>query len=107
MIYVIFNDNNINLYADDTSLSIYANTDYEINESNIKLFIGKLVHWFNINNLKLNIEKTKILPYFNTTILNSIKIDNVDIELVNYYKFVGITLDIKLKYSLHIDLLCY
>ena len=26
--------------------------------------------------------------------------DNVDIELVNYYTFVGITLDNELKYSL-------
>ena len=36
--------------------------------------------------------------------MNSIKIDNVDIELVNYYKFLGITLDNELKYSLHIVL---
>ena len=39
--------------------------------------------------------------------MNSIQIDNVDIELVNYYTFLGITLDSKLKYSLHIDLLNY
>ena len=38
--------------------------------------------------------------------MNSIKIDNVDIELVNYYTLLAITLDNKLKYSIHIDLLC-
>ena len=38
--------------------------------------------------------------------MHSIKIDNVDIELINYYKFVEITLDSKLKYSLHINVLC-
>ena len=32
-----------NAYADDTSLSIYANSDYEISE-NMKLYVGKLVH---------------------------------------------------------------
>ena len=104
----IFNDNdniNLNLYADETSLSIYANSDYEISE-NMKLYVGKLVHWFTLNNIKLNIEKTKILPYFNTIIIYIIKIDNVDIELVNYYKFLAITLDNKLKYSLHIDFVC-
>ena len=37
--------------------------------------------------------------------MNSIKIDNVDIELVNYYKCCGITFDSPLKYSFHIDLL--
>ena len=71
----------------------------------MKLYVGKLVHWFTLNNIKLNIEKTKISIYFNTIIMNIIKIDNLDIELVNYYKCVCITLDIKLKYSLHID--CY
>ena len=38
--------------------------------------------------------------------MNSIQIDNGDIELVNYYTLLAITLDNKLKYSLHIDLLC-
>ena len=49
----IFNDNdniNLNVYADDISLSIYANSDYEIRE-NMKLYVGKLVHWFTLNNL--------------------------------------------------------
>ena len=50
----------------------------------MNLYVGKLINWFFINNIKLNIEKTKILPYFNTIILNSITIYNVDIELVNY-----------------------
>ena len=75
---------------------IYANSDYEICE-NMKLYVGKLVHCFTLNNLKLNIEKTKIYPYFNTIIMNSIHIDNVNIELVNYYIFLGITLDINLN----------
>ena len=39
----------------------------------MKLYVGKLVHWFTLENLKLNIEKTKILLYFNTISMNSIK----------------------------------
>ena len=101
----IFNDNyKINLYADSTSLFIYINYDYEIGE-HMKLYVGKLVLWLTINNLKLIIDKTQIFNYFNTTICNSIHIDNVDIELVNIYKLLGITLDNIIKYSLHIDLL--
>ena len=38
--------------------------------------------------------------------MNSIKINNVDIELLNYYTFLDITLDNKLNYSLHIIFLC-
>ena len=37
--------------------------------------------------------------------MNSITIDNMDIKLVNYYKCIGIILDNKIKYSLHI--ICY
>ena len=37
----------------------------------MKLYVGKLVNWFTLNNLKLNKEKTNILPYFNTIIMNS------------------------------------
>ena len=45
----IFNDNdniNLNVYVDDISLSIYANS-----EENMKLYVGKLVHLFTLNNL--------------------------------------------------------
>ena len=54
------NDDNINLniYADDTSLSIFANSNEELS-SNMQLYLDRLFHWFNINKLKLNIEKTK------------------------------------------------
>ena len=31
----------------------------------MQLYLDRLCHWFNINKLKFNIEKTKILPYFN------------------------------------------
>ena len=58
-----YKDNiNLNVNVNDISLSIYANSDYEISE-NMKLCLGKLVHWFILNNLKLNIEKIKISPY--------------------------------------------
>ena len=60
-----------NLYANDTSLSIFTNSNDELS-SNLQLYLYRLSHWFNINKLKLNIEKTKILPYFKTKIINNI-----------------------------------
>ena len=38
--------------------------------------------------------------------MNSIKINNVDIELLNYYTCIDISLDNKLNYSLHIIFVC-
>ena len=49
---------NLNLYAYDTSLTIYAYNN-ELLTKYLQLYIDKLVYWFNINKLKLNIEKTK------------------------------------------------
>ena len=54
--------------------------------------MDKLKKIFDINNLKLNIEKTKIFPYINYFILKDIKIDNMKIVIVNNYKFLGIYL---------------
>ena len=84
------NDDNIhlNLYADDTLRSIFANSNDELS-SKLQLYLDRLSHWFNINKLKLNIEKTKILSYFKTTIINNINLNNTNIEIVDRYTFLG------------------
>ena len=55
--------------------------------------MDKLKYWFDINHLKLNIQKTKILLYFNTKLTNDITIDNIKIDIVDNYKFLGLYLD--------------
>ena len=65
--------------------------------------MDKLKYWFNINNLKLNIQKTKILPYFNTKLTNDITIDNIKIDIVDNYTFVGLYLSTTLSFNMHID----
>ena len=54
-------------------------------------------------NLKLNIQKTKILPYFNTKLTNDITIGNIKIDIVDNYTFLGMYLDTKLSFNIHID----
>ena len=49
---------NLNLYIDGTLLTIYADNN-ELLIKYLQFYIDKLVYWFNINKLKLNIEKTK------------------------------------------------
>ena len=53
---------NLNLYADDTSLTIYADNN-ELLTKYPQFYIDKLVYWFNINKLKLNIEKKNVTFY--------------------------------------------
>ena len=59
------------------------NYDVELTKL-LQIYIDKLKYWFDINNLKLNIQKTKILPYFNTKLTNDITIDNIKIYIVDY-----------------------
>ena len=95
---------NLNLYADDTSLTIYADNN-ELLTKYLQLYIDKLVYWFNINKLKLNIEKTKMLPFMNARILKDIYIGNSKIEIVGSYKFLGLILDQHLTFKKHIEYL--
>ena len=95
---------NLNLYADDTSLTIYADNN-ELLTKYLQFYIDKLVYWFNINKLKLNIEKTKMLPFMNARILKDIYIGKSKIEIVGIYKFLRLILDQYLTFKEHIDYL--
>ena len=46
---------------------LYTDTCEELNDI-INIILNILMHWININKLKLNIEKTKILPLENNKI---------------------------------------
>ena len=46
------NNINLNLYADDTSLTVYANSDVELTTL-IQIYMDTLKYWIDINNLKL------------------------------------------------------
>ena len=65
--------------------------------------MDKLKYLFDINNLKLNIQKTRILPYFNTKLTNDILICNITINIIDNYTFMGLYLDTKLLFNIHID----
>ena len=54
--------------------------------------MDKSKKWFDINKLRVNIEKTKILPYINSSIVKDIKIKIMKIVVINY-KFLGMYLD--------------
>ena len=41
--------------------------------------MDKLKKWFDINKIKLNNEKNKILPYINSSILKDIQLENMKI----------------------------
>ena len=95
------------LFADDTTLT--AN-DSDIDRLNLSTNteLSKFKIWTVSNKLLLNTEKTSALLIsnrFNSTNL-SVWLDDQNLSFVENHKFLGITIDSKLKFDGHIKMLC-
>ena len=94
------------LYADDTSLintslNINCEEDVRIINNELNLFI-----WLSINKLSLNITKTKYMIFKSKNKPNincSININNIPIERVNNFCFLGIVINEYLTWTDHIN----
>ena len=101
------------MYADDTTLSSTLNQFTDSKqlknksvESVINYELGKVIEWLNINKLSLNKEKSKYMifhvPRKETQTL-TLKIDNTNIEQVDEFNFLGLTLDANLTWKKHVN----
>ena len=103
---------NFIIYADDTSLfsTIETFSDRVQNkstESVINEELLKIVEWLNINKLSLNKSKSKYMTFQmpnKTTQTLSLKINNIDIEKVEEFNYLGLTIDTNLNCKKHIKL---
>ena len=96
----------INLYADDTALTVISKNANEL-EENLNKTLSEVSIWFKANKLSLNITKSKVMCFGTNpqlTKLSNITVqhDNVILEKVSHYKYLGVTLDSRLSYSHHI-----
>jgi hypothetical protein len=89
-------------YADDTAIvGLIANDD----DSDYMNCIDFVSLWCQQNYLDLNVSKTKeVLWDFrrNHVLPSQIVIDNLSVEFVQSYKYLGVVLDDKLSFSLHV-----
>ncbi|RVE54679.1 hypothetical protein evm_000800 [Chilo suppressalis] len=95
------------LFADDTSLVFKARRGNDCYDE-VNCALSEVLHWFTVNNLKLNSSKTKCVKFTlpNVRQVNtSLKINDQPVELVDSTKFLGITLDSHLQWDPHIDAL--
>ena len=96
------------IYADDTT--IYFNLedfDPECVETEINNELEKVNLWLKLNKLSLNIKKTKLMIFHRKQkkIKDiNISIDNVQIERVNTFNFLGIMLDESLTWTDHTNM---
>ena len=95
------------LFADDTSLTI-SNKCFSDMINTVNSELQKVFNWTLCNRLTLNLEKTvfMIFGFKNYDIFNNpILLNNVQLEIVEELKFLGIVLDPKLKFDKHIGMI--
>jgi len=100
---------NFLIYADDTTLSstlnVFSDNTHDRNlESLINEELDKINDWLKINKLSLNVEKKMIFQKKkkNTEILN-LKIDNINIDQVKEFNFLGVIIDTNLNWKNHAE----
>ncbi|KAG7305187.1 hypothetical protein JYU34_009224 [Plutella xylostella] len=89
------------LFADDSTAIIKCNND-ENYENNINNTLLQIIKWLKLNNLKANLEKTKLMQFYQRTSSFpnlQIKHDNINIEEVLETKFLGLHIDNKLTWK--------
>ena len=92
-------------YADDTVLYT-ANANFTRSVSKMQHDLTKLSDWCKMNGIMANTSKTKMMLFGSKTAIDKIpefeiSIDNVPLQLVNSYKYLGITMDGQLRYDSH------
>jgi hypothetical protein len=91
---------NCTLFADDTTLS-KTNEKLDLLLNDFYRSIQKLIDWCKFNRLDINWKKTKIMFVTNKRNIilpNEILIDNNQVEVVDSFKLLGITIDNKLNF---------
>ena len=104
---------NIKLFADDTTAHLARET-YDMLLNDFNIYIEGIITWCNQNKLDINWSKTKAMFISNKmsptsdassrtrmVFPNSLRIGSVDIEVVQSFRLLGITIDNKLNFLLH------
>ena len=97
---------NMIMYADDTTLycDIKDVPNYE-NVLNVELC--KITNWLAANKLSLNVGKTKFMVFHSDkkkVVYPKLLINNIEIERVDYFNFLGLQLNDNLNWNKHVKL---
>ena len=100
------------LYADDTTIFSTIGYSIPLQNSNVNDQLNQkllqVYEWLAVNKLSLNINKTKFMvfhPYQKdiSQLTPTLKINNMEIEKVSNFNFVGVILDECLTWKPHLD----
>ena len=102
------------MYADDTTL-IGSVEDFLSSESNeatediITEELTKITTWMEVNKLLINVNKTKIMFFYmppKRIDALTIRMKGVEIEVVDDFNFLGITINKSLNWKSHVNVSC-
>ena len=101
----------VSLYADDTVL-YYSSNNLDLATTTVQNDLIELSNWCNTNKLTINCKKTKYCIYGMRSIVKKSKnvdmilsLNNVILERVCSYKYLGFVLDDQLNFNKHIDVM--
>ena len=92
------------MYADDTTL--FCNFDNNCNEDVINAELNNVYIWLCSNRLFLKAEKTKYVSFHTaqkTVIYSDLKVNNIIIDRVAQFNFLGLIISSDLKWHKHIE----
>ena len=95
------------IFADDTTLYTTLNKQEDINDI-LNDELVKINNWLKVNKLSLNVAKTKAMLFHmpQKRILNlRLKIAGSNIEFIDNFNFLGITINKHLNWTKHMDIL--
>ena len=98
---------NTALYADDTVL-FTANQNFNVSMRKMQNDLKCLEHWCNVNGIKANIDKSKVMLFGGKNVVKhiedfSLSLCGKELQKVSSYSYLGITLDENLNYGLHVQ----
>lgn len=103
------------IYADDTTLFTSLKSHISCQDNNyrnevINKELDKITDWLKVNKLFLNVNKTKAMLFHTSqrrkVQLPNIKIADQNIQIVDEFSFLGVTVDKNLNWKSHINQTC-
>ena len=96
----------LTLYADDTSIFYFGHSLQDISK-HAQQYLNTLNRWFQSNLLTINIQKTHYIIFKakNKKIkkFTPLSINNIEIKKTNTEKYLGLTLDSVLTWTVHVE----
>lgn len=91
-------------FADDTAILSVASTEHE-SKQRLQQALNLVLEWTKKWHIKLNSAKSTHVDFTNKTLLRTpVYMDNVQVPYANTAKYLGITLDAKLRWNEHVKI---